>query len=141
VAFRDDVQFSYLFDNFVWSSYGSPWLQMAAAGRLDALSLEACRAFSLSIFGKHHHQRDIEVSGAMHYDHTVRALSSRLSYVGSSGSEGLIVPITILLMHSVGYVLLTCHLTCPPVRKSLTQQKNSQRLRTLRRLLSTSRGC
>ncbi|KAK5231757.1 hypothetical protein LTR47_007160 [Exophiala xenobiotica] len=100
VAFRDDVQFSYLFDNFVWSSYGSPWLQMAAAGRLDALSLEACRAFSLSIFGKHHHQRDIEVSGAMHYEHTVRALSSRLSHVGSPGSEGLIVPITILLMHS-----------------------------------------
>jgi hypothetical protein len=105
VAFRDDVQFSYLFDNFVWSSYGSPWLQMAAAGRLDALSLEACRAFSPSIFGKHHHQRDIEVSGAMHYDHTVRALSSRLSLVGSPGSEGLIVPITVLLMHSVGYVL------------------------------------
>ncbi|KIW51732.1 hypothetical protein PV05_10421 [Exophiala xenobiotica] len=100
VAFRDDVQFSYLFDNFVWSSYGSPWLQMAAAGRLDALSLEACRAFSLSIFGKHHHQRDIVVSGAMHYDHTVRALSSRLSRVGSPGSEGLIIPITILLMHS-----------------------------------------
>ncbi|KAK7894437.1 hypothetical protein LTR67_006198 [Exophiala xenobiotica] len=100
VAFRDDVQFSYLFDNFVWSSYGSPWLQMAAAGRLDALSLEASRAFSLSIFGKHHHQRDIEVSGAMHYEHTVRALSSRLSHVGSPGSEGLIVPITILLMHS-----------------------------------------
>ncbi|KAK5219624.1 hypothetical protein LTR72_008008 [Exophiala xenobiotica] len=100
VAFRDDVQFSYLFDNFVWSSYGSPWLQLAAAGRLDALSLEACRAFSLSIFGKHHHQRDIEVSGAMHYEHTVRALSSRLSHVGSPGSEGLIVPITILLMHS-----------------------------------------
>ncbi|KAK5554430.1 hypothetical protein LTR46_007628 [Exophiala xenobiotica] len=100
VAFRDDVQFSYLFDNFVWSSYGSPWLQMAAAGRLDALSLEACRAFSLSIFGKHHHQRDIEVSGAMHYEHTVRALSSRLSHVGSPGSEGLMVPITILLMHS-----------------------------------------
>lgn len=103
VAFRDDVQFSYLFDNFVWSSYGSPWLQMAAAGRLDALSLEACRAFSLSIFGKHHHQRDIVVSGAMHYDHTVRALSSRLSRVGSPGSEGLIIPITILLMHSVSY--------------------------------------
>ncbi|KAL6243690.1 hypothetical protein RBB50_009123 [Rhinocladiella similis] len=100
VAFRDDIQFSYLFDNFVWSSYGSPWLQMAAAGRLDSLSLEACRAFSLSIFGKHHHQPDIEVSGAMHYDKTVRALSSRLSRVGSPGSEGLAIPITILLMHS-----------------------------------------
>lgn len=101
VAFREDVQFSFLFDNFVWSSYGSPWLQLAAAGKLDALSLEACRVFSLGTFGRHHHQREIEVSGAIHYDKTVRALSSRLSNVGSAGSEALIVPITILLMHSV----------------------------------------
>ena len=101
VAFRDDIQFSYLFDNFVWSSYGSPWLQMSAEGKLDALSLEACRAFSLSTFGRHHHQDDIEVDGAVHYDKTVRALSSRLSGVGYPGSEALIVPIMILLMHAV----------------------------------------
>ncbi|KIX09868.1 uncharacterized protein Z518_00949 [Rhinocladiella mackenziei CBS 650.93] len=100
VAFKDNIQFSYLFDNFVWSSYGTPWLQMSAEGKIDALSLEACRAFSLSIFGKHHHQPDIEVSGAVHYDKTVRALSSRLSNVGAPGSEALIVPIMILLMHS-----------------------------------------
>jgi hypothetical protein len=101
VAFRENIQFSYLFDNFVWSSYGSPWLQMSAEGKLDALSLEACRAFSLSIFGKHHHQSEIEMSGAVHYDKTVRALSVRLSNVGSPGSESLIVPIMILLMHAV----------------------------------------
>ena len=83
VAFRDDIQFSFLFDNFVWSSYGSPWLQMSAGGKFDALSLEACRAFSLSIFGRHHHQADIEVSGALHYHKTVRVLSSRLSNVGT----------------------------------------------------------
>ncbi|KIX96742.1 uncharacterized protein Z520_07461 [Fonsecaea multimorphosa CBS 102226] len=100
VAFRDNIQFSYLFDNFVWSSYGSPWLQMAAEGKLDALSLEACRAFSLSIFGRHHRQAEIEVTGAVHYDKTVRALSTRLSNVGAPGSENLIVPIMILLMHS-----------------------------------------
>jgi hypothetical protein len=104
VAFRENIQFSYLFDNFVWSSYGSPWLQMSAEGRLDALSLEACRAFSLSIFGKHHHQAEIEVSGAVHYDKTVRALSSRLSNVGAIGSESLIVPIMILLMHAVSWL-------------------------------------
>lgn len=102
VAFKDDIQFAYLFDNFVWSSYGTPWLQMSAEGKIDALSLEACRAFSLSIFGKHHHQPEIEVSGAIHYDKAVRALSSRLSSVGAPGSEDLIIPIMILLMHSVG---------------------------------------
>lgn len=100
-AFRENIQFSYLFDNFVWSSFGSPWLHLAAEGKLDALSLEACRAFSLSLFGRHHHQADIEVSGAVHYDKTVRALSSRLSNVGAPGSEALIVPIMILLMHAV----------------------------------------
>lgn len=101
VAFREDIQFAYLFDNFVWSSYGTPWLQLSAEGKIDALSLEACRAFSLSIFGKHHHQPDIEVSGAIHYDKAVRALSSRLSSVGAPGSEELIIPIMILLMQSV----------------------------------------
>ncbi|KEF60528.1 uncharacterized protein A1O9_02089 [Exophiala aquamarina CBS 119918] len=100
VAFKNDIQFAYLFDNFVWSSYGTPWLQMSAEGRVDSLSLEACRAFSLSIFGKHHHQPDIELSGAIHYDKAVRALSSRLSSVGAPGSEELIIPIMILLMHS-----------------------------------------
>lgn len=101
-AFRDNIQFSYLFSNFVWSTYGSPWLQMSAEGNVDALALEACRAFSLTIFGKHHHQPDIEVSGAVHYDKAVRALSFRLSNVGAPGSEDMIVPIMILLMHSVG---------------------------------------
>ena len=101
VAFRDNLQFSYLFDNFVWSSYGSPWLQMSAEGKLDALSLEACRAFSLTIFGRHHHQPEIEISGAVHYDKTVRSLSSRLSHVGTAGSEALVVPIMILLMQAV----------------------------------------
>ena len=101
VAFKEDIQFAYLFDNFVWNSYGTPWLQMSAEGRIDFLALEACRAFSLSIFGKHHHQSDIEVSGAIHYDKAVRALSSRLSNVGAPGSEDLIIPIMILLMHSV----------------------------------------
>lgn len=106
VAFKDSIQFAYLFDNFVWSGYGTPWLQMSAEGKMDALSLEACQAFSLSIFGRHHHQPDIEVSGAIHYDKAVRALSSRLCHVGSPGSETLLVPIMILMMHSVSHTSL-----------------------------------
>jgi hypothetical protein len=113
VAFREDIQFAYLFDNFVWSSYGTPWLQLSAEGKIDSLSLEACRAFSLSIFGKHHHQPDIEVSGAIHYDKAVRALSSRLSSVGAPGSEDLIIPIMILLMQSVCQEL-TLKMRCLP---------------------------
>ncbi|KAK9320285.1 hypothetical protein V1517DRAFT_329822 [Lipomyces orientalis] len=100
VAFQESIQFAYLFNNFVWSSYGTPWLQMSAEGKIDGLSLEASRAFSLSIFGKHHHQNDIQVLGAIHYERTVRALTSRLYNVGFPGSETLIVPILILLLHS-----------------------------------------
>jgi hypothetical protein len=133
VAFREDIQFAYLFDNFVWSSYGTPWLQMSAEGKIDALSLEACRAFSLSIFGKHHHQPDIEVSGAIHYDKAVRALSSRLSSVGAPGSEDLIIPIMILLMHSVSGPALVCGFS------SLTH--DSQPPPIPKRRPSTSRVC
>ncbi len=134
IAFREDVQFSYLFDNFVWSSYGSPWLQMSAEGKLDALSLEACRAFSLSIFGRHHHQVEIEVSGAVHYDKTVRVLSSRLSDVGAPGSENLIVPIMILLMHAVSSLQLWS-------RNAASLQTRSQAPLTHKWPPSTFRDC
>lgn len=101
IAFKDDMQFAYLFDNFVWSSYGSPWLQMSAMGRVDSLSLAACQAFAHTVYGKHHHMRDVEVEGSIRYGQTVRMLSQALTRVGEPGTEALLVPITILLMHAV----------------------------------------
>ncbi len=100
VAFKDDMQFAYLFENFVWSSYGTPWLQYSARGQMGDLPLAACQAFSQCVFGRHHHRSDIETEGQIHYGATVRDLSLELSQLGHQGSE-LIVPIMILLMHAV----------------------------------------
>ena len=108
VAFKGDMQFAYLFENFVWASYGTPWLQYSAQGMMGGLSLAASQAFSQSVFGRHHHRSDIETEGQIHYGATVRDLSVELSQVGHQGSESLIVPIMILLMHAV----ITSHLLC-----------------------------
>ena len=105
VAFKDDMLFAFLFENFVWSSYGTPWLEYSASGRMGRLSLTACQAFSQCVFGKHHHRSDIETAGQIHYGATVRDLSVELSQVGHQGSESLIVPIMILLMHAVNQSL------------------------------------
>jgi hypothetical protein len=101
VAFRNDMQFAYLFGNFVWSSYGTPWLEMAARGEMDQLSRAACQAFAQTVYGKHHRSRDIEVEGCVQYGHVVRALSLELDQLDRPGREALLVPIMILLLHAV----------------------------------------
>jgi hypothetical protein len=101
IAFRNDMQFAYLFENFVWSSYGTPWLEMAALGRIDDLSTSSCQAFAQTVYGKHHHLEDVEMMGSLHYGKTVRNLSTALSHAGERGSENLIVPIMVLLLHAV----------------------------------------
>jgi hypothetical protein len=55
VAFKDDIQFSFVIDNSVWRTYGWPWLEMSAQGKLGALSLDACRSFAQTVFGKHYY--------------------------------------------------------------------------------------
>ena len=100
IAFKNDMQFAYLFENFVWATYGSPWMQYSALGKMGPLPLAAARAFSQSVFGKHHHRCDIEREGQVTYGATVRELSLELGQVGQPGSESLIVPIMILLMHA-----------------------------------------
>lgn len=101
VAFKDVLEFSYLFDNFVWRTYGWPWLEMCAQGKLGKLSLDACQCFAQSVFGKHHHQNDIELQGQVLYGQTIRKLSRELDHTANPGSEELIVPILLLLMHAV----------------------------------------
>lgn len=101
IAFRNDMQFAYLFENFVWSSYGTPWLQLAALGKIDRLSHSACQAFAQTVYGKHHSLEDVELMGSLHYGETVRNLSSALSHAGEAKTEDLIVPIMVLLLHAV----------------------------------------
>lgn len=101
VAFKDDMQFSFVIDNSVWRTYGSPWLEMSAQGKLGTLSLDACRCFAQTVFGKHYFQKDIEVQGLTLYGQTVRMLSHELSAIPKRpGTEELISPILLLLMHA-----------------------------------------
>lgn len=101
VAFKDELEFSYLLDNFVWRTYGTPWLEMSCSGKLGELPLSAARAFAQSVFGKHHHQKGIELQGQTMYGHTIGILSKELGHVARLGSEDLIIPVLLLLMHSV----------------------------------------
>lgn len=101
VAFKDDIEFTYLLDNFVWRTYGTPWLEMSCSGKLGELPLNAARAFAQSVFGKQHHQKSIELQGQARYGHTIRSLSEALNHVARPGSEDLIVSVLLLLMHAV----------------------------------------
>lgn len=101
VAFKDEIEFTYLLDNFVWRTYGTPWLEMSCSGKLGELPLSAARAFAQSVFGKHHHQKRIELQGQAWYGQTIRSLSQELNHVARPGSEDLIVSVLLLLMHAV----------------------------------------
>ncbi|KAF2496090.1 hypothetical protein BU16DRAFT_366807 [Lophium mytilinum] len=125
VAFKADFCLSFLFDNFVWRTYGTPWLQTAAAGKLDSLALEACQALSWAHFGVTHHQRDILVEGSVRYGNALKGLIPGLSDPMRPGVEALIVPVMIMLMHasfqedraaSVAHLkgLMTLLLVCGP---------------------------
>lgn len=101
IAFKDVVEFSYLFDNFVWRTFGSPWFELCAKGRMGKLAHEACQAFAQSVFGRHHHQKEIEIQGQVLYSQAVKSLSQRLDSLTGPGAQELIVPILLLLMHAV----------------------------------------
>lgn len=101
VAFKDNLEFSYLFDNFVWRTYAWPWLELSARGKLGLLSLDASRCVAQTVFGKSHHQKDIELQGQVLYGQAIRGLSQELCNAGKPGCEELIVPILLLLIHAV----------------------------------------
>jgi len=95
------MQFSFVVDNSVWRTYGSPWLEMSAQGKLGALAQDSCRCFAQTMFGIHYHQQDIELQGMTLYGQTVTVLSEKLGDVPSrvKGPE-LITPILLLLMYA-----------------------------------------
>lgn len=101
IAFKDAIEFTYLLDNFVWRTYGTPWLEMSCSGRLGDLPLQAARGFAQSVFGKHHHQTRIELQGQAWYGKAVRSLSQELNHVARPGGENLIISVLLLLMHAV----------------------------------------
>ncbi|CAG9956964.1 unnamed protein product [Clonostachys rosea f. rosea IK726] len=97
IAFKDDFCISFTFANFVWRSYGSPWLEQAAQGKLGALALDATRGLSQSNFGKANHQSVVELEGVQRYSTCLNILRDALM-IGVTGE--LLVPILIMLIHS-----------------------------------------
>ncbi|KAG4259115.1 hypothetical protein FPRO03_13050 [Fusarium proliferatum] len=85
IAFQGDFCFAFMFSNFVWRSYGTPWLDQAAAGKLGSLSLDAAKALSEANFGRSNHQRDIELKGIMQYGKCLKTLAGAL---GSGAVQG-----------------------------------------------------
>jgi hypothetical protein len=102
IAFQGDFCFAFMFSNFVWRSYGAPWLDQAAAGKLGSLSLDATKALSQANFGRSNHKLDIELKGVVQYGKCLRTLSGALGSGAVQGGQDLLVPILVLLMHAVG---------------------------------------
>ncbi|KAH6662280.1 hypothetical protein B0J14DRAFT_496261 [Halenospora varia] len=100
VAFKDNICFSFLMDNFVWRTYGTPWLELAALGNMGKLSLDSCQALSQVNFGVHYHQGGMQVQGAIQYGGVLRSLIPRLARSKEPEMGALIVPIMLLLMYT-----------------------------------------
>ena len=97
VAFEGNICLTFLFENFVWRSYGTEWLELAALGRLDAVSSFAIRGLSHANFGKSHHSQDLQLRGAAQYGQALKTLTPELS---RPTNPRLLIPILILLLHS-----------------------------------------
>jgi hypothetical protein len=100
VAFKPDMQYAFLFSNFVWSTYGSPWLQLSAQGKLGVLSQQACSAFSQVTFGRHHARHDLEIEGTERYGKAVSKVRASLGDTSNPAFPELLVSVLIFLLYS-----------------------------------------
>ncbi|KAM5361650.1 hypothetical protein ACJA88_014387 [Fusarium oxysporum] len=103
IAFQGDFCFAFMFSNFVWRSYGTPWLDQAAAGKLGSLSLDATKALSEANFGRSNHKPDIELKGVVQYGKCLKTLAGALGSGAVQEGQHLLVPILVLLMHAASY--------------------------------------
>jgi hypothetical protein len=102
VAFKDEMCLTFVFENFVWRTYGTPWLEQAALGKIGNLASTSCQALAKFNFGKYHHQKDIESDGSVKYGQTLGLLAPQLCRARSQGLETLIVPMLVVLLYAVG---------------------------------------
>ena len=101
MAFEKDIEFAFLFDNFVWRTYGAVWLDQASLGTLGALPAMASSALSQTTFGAAHHVQNIQVKGAIQYSKALKSLIPMLADPRKPGVEQMLIPIMILLIHAV----------------------------------------
>ncbi|OJD35218.1 transposase tc1-like protein [Diplodia corticola] len=99
-GFVDDMAFSFTFSNLVYSSFGRPWLQLAAKGAVDDMSLSACKALALGFFGNSQRQKKVQDRGAGEYGVSLRLLIEELSKVDQENAGKYIIPVMVMLMYS-----------------------------------------
>lgn len=100
VAFKPDMQYAFMLRNFVWSSWGSPWLQHSARGQLGVLSQQACSSFSQVTFGRHHQAKEIDLNGEVLYGLAVGKVRQGLAHPPTPAMSELLVPIMMFLLYS-----------------------------------------
>ncbi|KAF2135682.1 uncharacterized protein K452DRAFT_303367 [Aplosporella prunicola CBS 121167] len=99
-AFQNDMAFSFTFKNLTYSSFGRPWLQMAAADRIDATSSAACKALALGFLGNSQRQLTLQNKSAVEYGASLRLLIKELANVKDENAGMYIIPVMILLMYN-----------------------------------------
>lgn len=104
-AFQEMMCFATLFQNFVWRTYGTLWLEHAAKGKVGDLSLFAVKAVSRSNFGRLNKRPEVELEGAVEYGKCLRILASELregaTIVDRGQGQDLVIPILLLMIYAV----------------------------------------
>lgn len=100
-AFEEDFCFAYIFSNFVWRGYGTSWLYQSAQGQLGQLAFDSAKALAETSFGKSHKSYQTEMQGRIKYGKALRCLIKNLGDTQGSPLRGLVIPVLLLLMHSV----------------------------------------
>lgn len=95
-AFRDTMHFAHLFDDLLWRSYGSPWLQESAQGKLGQLSYDACASLSQRCFGHRFQQPVLDKGSALVYDRVLSSLRVSISSAEQANPTSL-TPVLILV--------------------------------------------
>lgn len=100
-AFETDFCFAYIFSNFVWRGYGTSWLYQSAQGLLGQLAFDSAKALAETSFGKSQKSYKTEMQGRIKYGKALRCLIEDLSDGHEGTLRGLVIPVLLLLMHSV----------------------------------------
>lgn len=100
-GFQEDLCFAYIFSNFVWRGYGASWLHQSAQGLLGQLAFDSVTALAEINFGKSQKSQRTEIQGRLKYGKALRCMIGRLEAQRKNDLAELVVPILVLLMHTV----------------------------------------
>ncbi|KAH8660111.1 hypothetical protein BX600DRAFT_513750 [Xylariales sp. PMI_506] len=104
-AFESDFCFARLFDNFVWASFGTGWMDDAATGKLGVLPFEAVKALSLTNLGRLENTDQLKLKGFAQYGRVLRATAEALGkrHGGGVADEEVMLSVILLLLYALYY--------------------------------------